>query len=231
MDKNLNELKELFIDKIEAESATRKKQLSDLQVIFNMLDSNAYKLAFMKITVPEFYAQYEGFFKFLFREIISYLNKINIDNSGINVKYFIFSLLTNIDENITNQKKRAKKMLSIFNDVSKENKSFLSISNFDNYILNLDSTKHTLDILGIDSYKVPMASLDLLYKRRCEIAHGNISKSNPFYISSDMDVTDHIVDKTYNDFWLEHYGAVIFAIETLSDLFIDYISSEVYKAV
>lgn len=218
---------ELYIDKIKKESSRRKKQLSYLDAILQRVDDNKYKVTFMKITVPELYAQYEGFFKFIFLQTIDYIKELRITNNKINKKYIIFPLLTHLTPDITNQKKKAEKMITIFDDAFNNDKGFLHICNLKEYILNLNSTKHTMNILGINSSKIPMKKLDLLYKRRCEIAHGDVSDNNPFYISPEVDITDYIVDKTYK-YWKDHYKSVISSIDIMSELFIDYVSSEGY---
>lgn len=227
MTSNFENSLEYYLDTVEEESSIRKKQLAYLKDMLGRINDNNYKVTFMKITVPELYAQYEGFFKFIFLQTIEYIKELEIANNELNKKYIIFPLLTHLTTEITNQKTKAEKMITIFDDAFNNNKGFLHISNLKEYVLNLDSTKHTMNILGIDSYKIPMKELDLLYKRRCEIAHGNISESNPFYISPDLDITDYIVDETYK-YWEQHYECVIYAIDTMSELFIDYISSEGY---
>lgn len=221
---------EAFIDKIKSESGTRKKQLSYLKEILDRTEGNTHKLTFMKLTVPELYAQYEGFFKFIFNEVINYIKNSKLDNNSLNNKYLIFPLLTELTSEVTNQKTKADKVINLFKDTCENNKTFFDVFNIKKYILNLNSTKHTMDILGIDSYKLPMKNLALLYNRRCEIAHGIISEDNPFYISSDLDITDTIVEGTYNNYWIKHYDTVIYAIDTLSDLFNSFISDERYKS-
>jgi len=218
---------EFFVDKIRAESSVRKKQLAYLNDMLQRIDDSTYKVTLMKITVPELYAQYEGFFKFIFSETINYIRQLNILNSKVNKKYIIFALLTHLNSGITKQKTKAEKIISIFDDAFNSNTNFLNISNFDEYILNLDSTKHTMNILGINSHRIPFKGLDLLYTRRCEISHGNIPEDNPFYISPELDISPYIVDTTYK-YWEEHYKCVIYAIDTMSQLFIDYISEEGY---
>ncbi len=227
MTNNTNNNLESYIDSVEKESSIRKKQLTYLKDILDRIEDNTYKVTFMKITVPELYAQFEGFFKFIFLTTIEYIKGLDISNNKLNIKYIIFPLLTHLTSEITNQKTKAEKMITIFDDAFNNNKGFLNICNLEEYILNLDSTKHTLSILGINSYRIPMRGLDLLYKRRCEIAHGNISENNPFYISPDLDITDYIVNETYK-YWKQHYECVVYAIDTISELFVDYISSEGY---
>lgn len=227
MTSNFDNSLESYLDRVEKESSMRKKQLAYLRDMLGRINDNNYKITFMKITVPELYAQYEGFFKFIFLQTIEYIKELEIANNKLHKKYIIFPLLTHLTSEITNQKTKAEKMITIFDDAFNNNKGFLHISNLKEYILNLDSTKHTMNILGIDSYRIPMKELDLLYKRRCEIAHGNISESNPFYISPDLDISDYIVDETYK-YWEKHYECVVYAIDIMSELFIDYISSEKY---
>ncbi|MEY8415341.1 MAE_28990/MAE_18760 family HEPN-like nuclease [Tissierella praeacuta] len=229
MTNNFNNNSESYIDIIKEESSIRKKQLTYLNDMLLRFNDNTYKTTFMKITVPELYAQYEGFFKFIFLHTIDYIKELNVDNSMMSKRYIIFALLTHLTSEITNQRTKAEKMISIFDDAFNNNKSFLHICNLKEYILNLDSMKHTMNIFGINSRRMPMRELDLLYKRRCEIAHGNISEDNPFYISPELDITDYIVDETYK-YWEEHYKSVIYAIDTMAELFIEYISIEGYKS-
>lgn len=219
---------EFFIDTIESESSNRKMQLSYLSDMLQRINDDTYKVTFMKITITELYAQYEGFFKFIFLETINHIKKLQINNGEINQRYIIFPLLTHLTKNITKQKTKAKKIIDIFDNIFIENKKYLDISNIEEYILNLDSTKHTLNILGINSNTLPMRELDLLYNRRCEIAHGNISEANPFNTSPHLEISDSVVRETYR-FWKEHYECVLSTIDLLSELFINYISNEEYK--
>lgn len=222
--------KEYFIDTIKAESAIRKIQLSYLKDILDRTEGNKYKLTFMKITVPELYAHYEGYFKFIFKEVIKHINNCQIENISLNRNHLIFPLLTELTSEVTKQKSKAKRIINLFKNIFENNEKIFEIFNADKYILNLDSTKQTLKILGINSYRLPMKNLDSLYNRRCEIAHGVISEDNPFYTSSDLDITDILVEKTYNDYWIKHYNTVIRTIDILSDLFISFISDERYKS-
>ncbi|MBU5269440.1 MAE_28990/MAE_18760 family HEPN-like nuclease [Clostridium cochlearium] len=218
---------EIFIDKIKNDLGRRKKYIASLNDTIKKSDNTIDKIIFMKITVPELYAQYEGFFKFIFSETINYIKDLGIENNKINNKYIIFPLLTSLTSEITNQKTKAERILTVFEDAFNNNKSFLHISDLEKYILNLDSTRHTMNILDIDSSKLPMKGLNLLYERRCQIAHGNIPESNPFYFSPDLDITDYIINKTY-EYWEAHYKCVIYALDTMTELFINYISRKGY---
>ncbi|APH22416.1 hypothetical protein CF088_05465 [Clostridium botulinum] len=219
---------ETFIDKIKNSLGARKKHIASLNDILNRLDNTLEKGIFMKVTVPELYAQYEGFFKYIFSETISFIKSLNIPNSNMKKEYLIFCLLTHLTENVRNQKTKAKKVINIFNNTFYENNNYLEIADFNEYILNLDSTQHTMQILGIDGRRLPMKGLNLLYQRRCEIAHGNISESNPFYGLGELNMNVEDLTYIYTHYWMEHYNCVIYSLEILSELFINYVITQKY---
>lgn len=225
-----NVTSEQFLDKINVELSIVKKQLLELTIMYNSFEENYYKANFMKITVPEFYAKYEGFFKYVFNETILYLLSLNLENRSININYLVFPLLTYLDSNTTNQKSKAKKIMDVFDKSFNENCNFLNIFKSSQYTLNLDSTEHTMRILNIDIREFQMGQLYILYNRRNEIAHGNMSEDNPFYISSNVDITDSLVRETY-DYWKEHYECVVSSVSTMADSFINYISNEEYLII
>lgn len=224
---------ELFINSIDNELVLRKKHLSFLHEILSELQTNNHKFTFIRTTIPELYAQYEGFLKFSFAAMFNTLKNMDPSNKDININFFIFSLLTSLDDHLIAQKAKAQRFLDVFNKAFLENQSFLTIANIKKYILNQDTLIHTSNILNydIESSDFPVEQLNLLYSRRNPIAHGELETSNQFSIRKNRDITNSQLNAAW-EVWRDDYQCVLYSLDKLKDFFIDYIKNELYlKAV
>lgn len=228
---NDNKLED-FINKIDYELTLRKKQLNLIHEIYSLLSTNNHKFTFIRVTIPELYAHYEGFLKFIFIELIDYLKSIQIPNSDIDINYLIFPLLTNLEDHIVSQKTRAGKILNIFNSIFKSGNKFLDMANLDKYIINHDTVQYTFDILGINvpENALPLDNLGLLYNRRNAIAHGELKTSNQFSISKNSDISDRQVVAAY-DIWKSDYACILASLDVIKDIIVNYVVDKEYIAV
>lgn len=219
---------EYYLDIIEKKSSSYIKELSDIKSLLWKIDTDYEKLFFMQISIPKIYAIYEGFFKFIFKFTIIYISQLSISNSKLHENFMIFSLLTHLNPNIQNQNKRGKKILEIINCNRNESISILEKFNYSSYTLNLDTTKATLEFLDIDIPDIRFNNLDKLYQIRNDIAHGDIDEDNPFYLGSDLDLSDSYILVETTQIWERTYETVLHSINVLSDNFSDYIINEKY---
>ncbi|WP_202708807.1 MAE_28990/MAE_18760 family HEPN-like nuclease [Sporosalibacterium faouarense] len=229
MNDSYNNKVESFINKLDNELILRKKYLGYLNEILHELKSNNHKFTFIRTTVPELYAHYEGFLKFSFLELISFLKTLDLSNDDININYLIFCLLTKLENHIVTQDAKARRILDVFYNVFNANESFLKNADIDKYILNHDTLKYTLEILSIDRTNATfqMDKLGVLYQRRNGIAHGELKTGNAFSISKNRDITDAQVQTSYN-IWTEDYRCVVETLDIIKNTLIDYIIDKEY---
>ncbi|URZ04707.1 MAE_28990/MAE_18760 family HEPN-like nuclease [Clostridium felsineum] len=234
---NNDNLLEDFISDLDIELSIRKK---DLYLIKECLDSikNIFnKFTIIRNTVPSLYAHYEGFLKYGFQKLVGTMKLMNIDNKNINKNFLILCLLTNLEDHISNQKSKSKIFIDNFKKIYENNDNILNVTKIDKYILNHDTLEQTCQILGINLDKIlvsekvykqfPKAELGVLYARRNEIAHGDISASNQFSISKQKDITEGQVQFAYSN-WLENYNCVLSSLDLIKNMFIDYLINENY---
>ncbi|WML36198.1 MAE_28990/MAE_18760 family HEPN-like nuclease [Clostridium sp. OS1-26] len=232
-----DELIEAFINDMDTELSIRKKELYLIKEILDSITNIPNKFTIIRNTVPSLYAHYEGFLKFSFQKLIETIKSMDIDNSDINKKFLIMCLVTNLEDHISSQKSKSKVLISNFDKIYKNNDNILNVTKLDKYILNHDTLDQTCEILGIDLDKIlidkqnfrefPKAELGILYARRNEIAHGDISTSNQFSISKQKDITNGQVSFAYKN-WVENYNCVLGALDLIKNMFIDYLMNEHY---
>lgn len=231
------ELIENFINEMDIELSVRKRDLYSIKEILDTTDNISNKFTIIRNTVPSLYAHYEGFLKFSFQKLIESIKLMNIENNIINRKFLIMCFISNLEEHILSQKSKSKVLISNFNRIYKNNDHILDVTNLDKYILNHDTLEHTCEIMGINLDRIstgshsfkefPKVKLGILYARRNEIAHGDITTSNQFSISKQKDITSGQVSFAYKN-WTENYECVLESLDLIKNMFIDYLVNELY---
>ncbi|AKA71491.1 MAE_28990/MAE_18760 family HEPN-like nuclease [Clostridium scatologenes] len=234
---NDTDLIENFINDLDIELSIRKKDLYLIKECLDSIKNISNKFTMIRNTVPSLYAHYEGFLKYSFQKLVETIKLMNINNKDINRNFLILCLLTNLEDHIVNQKSKSKVLISNFERIYKNNDNILNVTKIDKYILNHDTLEQTCKILGINLDKIligkeiyeqfPKEQLGILYARRNEIAHGDISSSNQFSISKQKDITSGQVEFAYSN-WTENYKCVLESLDLIKNMFVDYLINEHY---
>lgn len=222
---------EQYLDIIDKELSIRKLQLNNLLDILNVLkeqDNNSLQFTFVRETIPTLYSHFEGFFKFCFINLIEYIKELDLDNSTINPQYIFFCLLTNLDDEHVNFKKKSKALSPLCSSIYADNSSYFNHINIRKYPLNQESFEYTLKMLNIDTQEIKFSYLKSFYKRRCAISHGQLDTSNAFSLLNSRSLTSNQTSKAL-DIWQADFNVTLSSLDIIKKLFIEYIINEQFK--
>ena len=226
---------EEFIKLLDEELSVRKKELLLIKEIIDSTENYFKKFILIRNTIPALYANYEGFLKFSFKELIIKIKNMDVMNDKINKRFIMLSILSNLENHLSTQKAKSKILIKSFDNLYENNNKILDFANIDKYVINHDTIEETFNILGINlseltypkENKFPKDDLSILYGRRNLIAHGDMSNQNQFTISKKKDLTDNQVKVSYK-IWKESFECVIKTLDMIKDIFIEYLINEKY---
>lgn len=226
---------EEFIKLLDEELSVRKKELLLIKEIIDSTENYFKKFILIRNTIPSLYANYEGFLKFSFKELIIKIKNMDIMNDKINKRFIMLSILSNLENHLNSQKAKSKILIKSFNNLYENNNKILDIANIDKYVINHETIEETFNILGInlneitylETDKFPKEDLGVLYGRRNLIAHGDISIQNQFTISKKKDLTNGQVEVSYK-IWQQSFECVIKTLDIIKNIFIEYLINENY---
>jgi len=204
--------KEELIDYVHSDLAWRKQEIAEITAFLNFSQLNDSTI--FRISIPIFYAHFEGFTKNMCNALTVFLNYQNYKFSDLSCS--ISSIILKRRFNNVNASKKNSSFLELNNFVRNGSEianfstnSFLTYSNltweiFEDIMLTLGFKTHQMDI-----FKTKAPKINLLVELRNDIAHG---KRMP-------------VDK---ESFREYKDLIVYCMDTLKDSFESYLENNFY---
>ncbi len=196
-----------FTEEVDTNSSLRKLEMTQ---IHNLINDNMFegskKIHIVRSSIPLLYAHYEGFLKFIFKETILSLKKLDLNISHIKPKFLILSILLYIDENTTNQYSKGRKLIDMFDHINySSSNNFFDIFGNENFITNfkLDhrTVNYTLSLLSIEYEDICTTINSNMYLKKETAKLLKIDTFDEFNIDTIkhvINLNNTFLDKLYN---------------------------------
>lgn len=216
-------LKEKTISDILSEKNLRKQNLLTIKSFLEKdMPIGFEKFLMLRITYPEIYANFEGFYKTCFINTLKLAQSMCENGFKLKNNYLIFKLALTWDNETFKLPSKSSKLLRTYNSTNEFSDSYIDRMVLDKYAIGYDGMESTLNLFGIVN-SIDFTRLKAVYGRRNRIAHGSLEEGE-YAMFRRSDVGDERSVNLAIQYWTQDCDFILESIESLSNCIVDYIN-------